>query len=160
MVTSRLPALGPRGEGWVALQAVLFIVAGAAGLTGPAWHGPLRTASVAVGVAFALAGGALAASGIADLRGGLTPYPRPKPGATLVQRGAYARARHPIYGGLILMAFGWGFVTAAPLALAAALLLAAFFDVKSRVEEAWLIEQFPAYEEYRRGTRRLIPWLY
>ncbi|MGH2358403.1 MAG: methyltransferase family protein [Candidatus Limnocylindria bacterium] len=157
---SRLPALGPRGEGWVAAQAVLFIATGLAGLAGPAWTGPMRTVSLVTGVALAAAGGALAGRGVFDLRGGLTPYPRPKADVALVDTGAYTRVRHPIYGGLILVAFGWGLITAAPLALAAALLLGAFFDLKSRREEAWLVERFPGYEAYRRRARRLIPWLY
>lgn len=157
---SWLPALGPRGEGWVLLQSLLFIASGVAGLSGPAWHGPIRIASAVAGAALAIAGFTLAGRGIADLRTGLTPYPRPKADATLIQTGAYAHVRHPIYGGVILVALGWGLITAAPVALAAALVLSAFFDVKSRREEAWLVEQFPAYEAYRRRTRRLLPWVY
>jgi protein-S-isoprenylcysteine O-methyltransferase Ste14 len=155
-----LPSLGPRGEGWVALQALLFLFAGLAGRTGSAWHGPIRIASAITGGALAAAGAALAGLGIAELGAGLTACPRPKPDAPLVQTGVYARARHPIYGGMTLLAAGWGLITAAPVALAAAALLAAFFDVKSRREEAWLGEQFPEYRAYRRRTRRLIPWVY
>jgi protein-S-isoprenylcysteine O-methyltransferase Ste14 len=40
-------------------------------------------------------------------------------------------------------------------------LLAAVFDLKSRREEAWLLERFPEYEEYRERTpHRFVPWLY
>ena len=48
----------------------------------------------------------------------LTPFPEPLPGARLVESGAYRLVRHPIYGGLILGALGWGLLTASPLALA------------------------------------------
>ena len=44
----------------------------------------------------------------------------------------------PIYGGIVIAAFGWGLATASPLALVVALGILAFFDVKSRREEAWL----------------------
>jgi hypothetical protein len=35
-----IPDLGPRGEGWVALQAVLFVAALGTGMAGPFWTGP------------------------------------------------------------------------------------------------------------------------
>jgi len=57
-------------------------------------------------------------------------------------------------------ALGWGLVMASPMALAGAVLLGVFFDLKSRREEAWLVEQFGGYAAYRRRRRRLIPWLY
>ena len=34
---TRLPSLGPRGEGWVAIQVVLFVLLAVAGSAGPAW---------------------------------------------------------------------------------------------------------------------------
>jgi protein-S-isoprenylcysteine O-methyltransferase Ste14 len=44
------------------------------------------------------------------------------------------------------------------LGLAGALLV--FFDLKSRREELWLVDQFDGYAAYRRRTRRLLPWIY
>ena len=90
----------------------------------------------------------------------LTVFPRPREGGRLVETGAYRLVRHPIYGGLILGAFGWGLLTASPVALAGAVVLAAFFDLKSRREEVWLVEQLDGYDRYRDRTRRLLPWLY
>jgi protein-S-isoprenylcysteine O-methyltransferase Ste14 len=115
---------------------------------------------VAAGAVLIAMGGLLAARGVLDLRENLTPYPRPLPGAQLVESGAYGLVRHPIYGGLILGALGWGLATASPLALGGALVLLAFFDLKSRREEIWLAEQFADYGSYRARTRRLLPWLY
>ena len=46
------------------------------------------------------------------------------------------------------------------LTLGWAALLFVLLDVKSRREERWLADRFPAYADYRRRTRRLIPWLY
>jgi protein-S-isoprenylcysteine O-methyltransferase Ste14 len=107
-----------------------------------------------------LIGAVLATRGVVDLREALTPFPHPRPDAPLVEQGAYRLARHPIYGGLVLGAVGWGLITASALALALATVLLAFFDLKSRREEAWLVDRFPAYEAYRRRTRRLIPFVY
>jgi protein-S-isoprenylcysteine O-methyltransferase Ste14 len=155
-----LPDLGRRGEGWFAAQVGLFIAVGAAGSLGPAWTGTVRAATGAVGAVLLCTGGLLALRGLIDLRENLTPFPRPLPGARLVDTGAYRLARHPIYGGLILGALGWGLLTASPAAIGGAAILAVFFDLKSRREEIWLADQFAGYPAYRSRTRRLIPWVY
>ena len=64
----------------------------------------------------------------------------------------YRFVRHPMYGGVIVMAVGWSLATS-PLALPAALGLGVFLELKSRREEAWLQERYPGYEGYRRRTR-------
>ena len=156
---TRLPTLGPRGEGWVLIQGVLLVVVAAAGWSlGPDWSGPLRLAGIVVGIVLITGGIALAVRGAVDLGGALTPLPRPRDDAELVETGAYAFVRHPIYGGLILAAFGWAIVQASIVAVALAVVLAAFLRVKSMREEAWLEQRFPAYAAYRARTRRLIPW--
>jgi protein-S-isoprenylcysteine O-methyltransferase Ste14 len=156
----RLPDLGRRGEGWFVLQLVLFGAIAACGAAGPGWGGWPRLVSTAVGVFLICSGGMLALRGVVDLRENLTPFPRPLTGAHLVDSGAYRLVRHPIYGGLILGATGWGLLTASPLALLGALALAVFFDLKSRREEIWLAEASEDYGTYRARTKRLLPWLY
>ena len=157
---TRLPSLGPRGEGWVLIQGVLLVVVAAAGWSlGPDWSGPLRLAGIVVGIVLIMGGIVLAIRGVVDLGGAMTPLPRPREGAELVETGAYALVRHPIYGGLILAAFGWAIVQASIVAVALAVALAAFFRLKSAREEAWLEQRFPTYVAYRARTRRLIPWL-
>ncbi len=156
----RLPDLGPRGEGWFLVQIVILAGIAAAGLVGPAWSGVPRAVGIVVGAPFVGAGGLLAIRGVADLGVNLTVFPKPREGGRLVETGAYGLVRHPIYGGLILGAFGWGLLAASPVALAGAVVLAAFFDLKSRREEVWLLEQLDGYERYRARTRRLLPWLY
>jgi protein-S-isoprenylcysteine O-methyltransferase Ste14 len=156
----RLPDLGKRGEGWFLLQLVLFAAIAAAGLAGPAWGGAARTAGAVIGAVLVGCGGLLAVRGVVDLRENLTPFPKPLPGARLVDTGAYGLVRHPIYGGLILGAAGWGLFTASPPALILAISLAGFFDLKSRREELWLAEQFAGYAAYRSRTRRMLPWVY
>ena len=142
------------------LQLVLFGAIGASGLEHPAWSGVAGTAGEALGAVLICCGGVLSLRGVLDLRENLTVFPKPLPGAQLVESGAYGLVRHPIYGGLILGAIGWGLVTASPLALLGAMVLAAFFDLKSRREELWLSDQFKDYGAYRSRTRRLLPWIY
>jgi protein-S-isoprenylcysteine O-methyltransferase Ste14 len=156
----KLPDLGRRGEGWVVLQVVLLLAIVGAGFLGPAWDGPARVVGVIAGVAAIAFGLGLVAAGILGLRRQLTAYPRPVPGGRLVEDGVFGLVRHPMYGGGVIVALGWGLAMASPPALVGALFLGAFFDLKSRREEAWLAEQFAAYAAYRRRTRRLIPWVY
>lgn len=155
-----LPSLGPRGEGWVALQVVGLGVAGLTGLLGPMWGGPSRAVSSIAGFAAIVAGLGMATAAMWRLGSSLTPLPAPKAGAVLSERGPYALVRHPIYGGVVLAAFGWGLVTASGAALVAAGALLVFFDLKSRREETWLVERYPDYPAYRSRTRRLLPWIY
>lgn len=158
---TRVPALGPRGEGWVAIQFVLLWLAVAAGVgNNGAWTGDVRAVTTVLGGLLALAGLAFAIRAGLDLGTGLTPFPRPRAGAGLVVGGAYSIVRHPIYTGIILGATGWGLLAASPGALACALALLVLFDLKSRREEAWLTERFPEYGAYRSRTRKLLPFVY
>jgi protein-S-isoprenylcysteine O-methyltransferase Ste14 len=155
-----IPNLGPRGEGWVALQAVLFVAVVATGLAGPTWAGSPRMIGALVGIALITGGVALIGGGIVGLRRQLTAFPRPVADGRLIDDGAFGVVRHPMYGGGLLFALGWGLLTASMATLACAFLLALFFDLKSRREEAWLAEALPDYADYRRRTPRLVPWIY
>ena len=159
-VRRSLPDLGPRGEGWFLIQVAILAAIAVAGLAGPAWSGLPRAAGLVLGAALVGSGGLLVVRGVVDLGGNLTPFPRPRPGGGLVDTGAYRLVRHPIYGGLILAALGWGLATASPGALAGSVVLAGFLDLKSRREETWLAAQLEGYDAYRSRTRRLLPWLY
>ncbi len=156
----RIPDLGRRGEGWVALQAVLFVAVITTGLAGPLWAGPARTVGALAGLAVIGGGIALIVGGVVGLRRQLTAFPRPVEDGSLIEDGAFGLVRHPMYGGGVIVALGWGLVAASLPTLLCALLLALFFDLKSRREEAWLSEAFASYADYRRRTRRLVPWVY
>jgi protein-S-isoprenylcysteine O-methyltransferase Ste14 len=160
VVSPRLPDLGRRGEGWFLLQLVFFGAIAVSGFTGPAWSGSPLAAGIALGGVLICCGGILSMRGVLDLRENLTPFPKPLDNARLVETGAYRLVRHPIYGGLILGAMGWGLIRAAPVGLLGAVALAVFFDLKSRREEIWLSERYREYPAYRNRTRRLLPWIY
>jgi len=104
---SRLPSLGPRGEGWLLLQLLLLlaIVAAAMAFPLPVDSSVQQTARV-VGLVILVVGLIVFGLGIVTLGSSLSPLPAPMPSAELVERGIYRFIRHPIYTGLILAALG------------------------------------------------------
>ena len=154
---------GSRGEWYVVAQGALFllVVFGPRHLPGgtlwPIW---LSEAAFMVGIALLVAGALMGLSAVFGLGKNLTPLPYPKDGAPFIQSGAYALVRHPIYASAIQLGLGYAFLVHGTLTLAYAVLLFAFFDVKSRREERWLVERHPAYADYQRSVRRLIPFVY
>jgi protein-S-isoprenylcysteine O-methyltransferase Ste14 len=159
---TRVPSLGRRGEGWLLLQIILLwgvVAAGVYGFLNPAWDGGLRLAAAAVGVILLALGARQIWRGSRDLGSNMTPLPRPVDDATLIESGIYARVRHPIYGGIIVAALGWGLLAASPIGILLAAVLVPLFWLKSSVEERWLAERFPSYPDYRRRTRRFIAWI-
>ena len=158
--SSRLPSLGRRGEGWVALQVALLAAALVAGLLGAAWPREASRWLAAAGGLAALVGAGLLVGGGAGLGRQLTPFPKPVADGELRQRGVYRLVRHPMYGGALLVMLAWALVSS-PLALLPLGLAGAFLDAKRRREEAWLVEQHPGYAEYRRHVRRrFIPFVW
>jgi protein-S-isoprenylcysteine O-methyltransferase Ste14 len=156
---------GERGEWYVVVQFVLFVLIGVGPRTLPGlppWPAEVTLPARILGTALMIAGAALAPWGLAALGGNLSVLPAPKDCAELVSRGPYRIVRNPIYSGLILGAFGWGLWLASWLTLAYAVALFVLFDAKSRIEERWLAEKFgEAYTRYQRsGVRKLIPWVY
>jgi protein-S-isoprenylcysteine O-methyltransferase Ste14 len=158
----RLPALGPHGEGWVALQFLLLTAVALSALAGRGWPDALRVPAVVVGVSLMALGVALVLAGAAHLGSAAwTPLPRPRSGSQLAEHGVHARARHPMYGGAILVAAGWSTIFASVAGAVLTVLLVLFFELKSRREETLLAERAADYAEYRRRTpRRFLPWLY
>ena len=150
---------GKRGEWYVIIQALIFLLLifgpGAASQTGSA-----RPITSAGGALLLLAGLILAVAGTYNLGKNLTPLPFPKDNAEFIASGAYRLVRHPIYGGIAIMAFGWSLWLHNWLKLIYAVLLFVFFIVKSHREEAWLMVKFPAYAVYKKSVRRLIPYLF
>jgi protein-S-isoprenylcysteine O-methyltransferase Ste14 len=155
---TKLPGLGPRGEGWVLLQGLLIVLVAAAGWSlGPDWSGAVGIATALVGLAAMVAGLVLAVRGARDLGTALTPLPRPAETGTLVESGVYRFVRHPIYGGVILLAVGWALLRASGIAIGLAVLLAAVLWLKSLREERWLEGRFPGYPAYRSRTGWFVP---
>ena len=89
----------------------------------------------------------------------LTPHPMPGKNAVLVTDGLYRFVKHPIYSGLILLAFGLtiagGFFPHSIFFIALVLLL----NYKARFEEKLLASTYAGYAEYSKKTGRFIPRL-
>ena len=81
-------------------------------LVGVGWPHGWMPWMAALAFALMLLGLALLVLGSVELGDALTPFPRPRDGSTLSVGGVYARARHPIYGGAILLAAGWALIFA------------------------------------------------
>lgn len=84
------------------------------------------------------------------------------PGHHLIETGPYRRVRHPSYTGLLLAFFGTGLFLNNWLALGILMLPICRAVVhRIRIEEAVLEKAFgSSYGEYRRRTKRLIPFIW
>ncbi len=79
----------------------------------------------------------------------------------LIRGGPYAIVRHPIYSGFLLAFFGTALETGEYRALLG--LAVAFYGwrMKSLMEERFMSEQFgPAYSDYKRRVKALIPFVW
>ncbi len=139
----------------------LLLVIAVVGVIGRGgWEGRAQVAVALVGALALLGGLVLAAMALTGLGPALTAVPEPLKGQTLRTDGVYAVVRHPIYGGLMLMALGFSLQTT-PWALAPTAALAVVLDLKRRVEEDFLTVTYRGYPAYRRTVpKALIPYLW
>lgn len=126
----------------------------------PEWSRVFQTGSTIVGGIMLTAGVILATAGTSHLGRNLTPFICPKANSILLEQGAYRLVRHPIYSGILLIAFGWGLWVHGWLTLCYGLILFIIFDLKSRREEEILRRAFPGYAAYSLRVKRLIPFIY
>lgn len=154
---------GKRGEWYVIVQFVLFalIATGSRLWPQPAWPRSAVPIVGLLGLALMGAGAALAAWGLVALgRNNLTALPYPKDEATLIVDGPYRIVRNPIYSGLLLGSAGLGLWRHSWPTLLLTVALFVLFDLKTRREQTWLAERFPAYCEYQQRVKKLLPWIY
>jgi protein-S-isoprenylcysteine O-methyltransferase Ste14 len=148
-----------RGGGWVLGQFALMAAALAGSFVG-GWPQNLEDTFDAIGAVLVVAGAALTTWAARALGSSLTCFPKPRERGRLVETGPYRFSRHPIYSGGIYFFVGWGLWTS-PVAFGLALALAVWWAFKARVEERFLSERFPGYDDYRRRTAwRLLPGIY
>jgi protein-S-isoprenylcysteine O-methyltransferase Ste14 len=158
---THLPALGKRGEGWVAGQLLLIAAVFLSALVGRSWAGGYAVAALSVGGVLLALGLVLLAWAGLRLGSSLTPFPAPRTDQSVQTTGPYGLVRHPMYGGGILIALGWSIVFATIVGLVLTLALGVFLDLKARREEVWLRERLDGYDDYRAGTpHKLLPFVY
>ena len=137
------------------------------------WHenadwGVLSSRFVPRDHAWAVAGAVLTCVGVAIaiwartiLGGNWSGLVTVKQDHTLVRTGPYTVVRHPIYSGLTLAILGTALAIGEWRALVAAAVVFVMFLAKSRTEERFMTEEFGReYEDYRRETNALIPFIF
>ena len=140
--------------GLVAVQALLFLAVAVTALL-PAW-GPMLWQSLWAGLALVLVGSAGVLVSGRELGGSLTPSPVPNRHG-LAAVGLYRWVRHPMYSALVVICLGVAVGSGKWLTYAAVVALAAFFEVKTRVEESYLMEAYDGYAEYAARTGKFVP---
>jgi protein-S-isoprenylcysteine O-methyltransferase Ste14 len=155
---------GLRGEYWVIAQGVLLFCFAILpneqpsfiNIDLPVWN----YVSLGLTVVFGVGAMILLGRSLFDLGQNLTPLPHPRDDGQLVQTGSYSLMRHPLYSGVILLAFTYASWQMSWVHFLGSIALLIFFDAKARKEEVWLTEKFPAYSTYRTSVKKLIPWIY
>ncbi|MDD4872941.1 MAG: isoprenylcysteine carboxylmethyltransferase family protein [Kiritimatiellae bacterium] len=154
---------GARGEWFVVVQIVFMglVFLGPRTVAGqPAWRFPFPQVCMLVGGALMVMGGVLFVAGLVRIGRRLTPLPYPKDKTELIQTGAFALVRHPMYGGGLIFCLGWALYIHGWLTLGYVVGLFVSLDMKARREEKWLTEKFPEYVAYRQRVRKFIPFVY
>ena len=90
----------------------------------------------------------------------VTPNPYPKEHYTLKTTGLYSLIRHPIYFSVLLMFTGSMLILNSFYSLLLIPPLFVFLTQKIKFEEKHLSQKFPGYIEYKRITRKIIPYIY
>lgn len=146
------------------LMAVAFVFLFTGWLRyGPlAWRFAPASSRVAwLGFALTLAGAALAVWARIFLGRNWSGTVTIKQDHHLVRRGPYAFVRHPIYSGILLALLGTAIAFGEVRGLAGVGAALGGFLLKSRLEEAFLAEQFGAeYARYRREVRAFLPFVW
>ncbi len=150
----------PRAHGFhrfFAFEALLALIL----VNADAWFEDPLSARQCVSWALLLASITLAAHGFHLLRIAGRPRGSLEDTTELVSRGAYRWIRHPLYGSLLLLA--WGAFLKDVSVVSGGLVVAAsgFLVTTARVEEAENVRKFGApYTAYMRRTKMFLPFLF
>jgi protein-S-isoprenylcysteine O-methyltransferase Ste14 len=113
------------------------------------------------GSVLVVGGAALVIAAFRLLRRNLRAHPKPAGSATLVTTWPFSFTRNPVYLGLLVMAIGWSLWQQSLFAGALTLLLHWVLEIKIRLEEFYLRQQFgAAYVEYMARVPRFLPLRY
>ena len=82
-------------------------------------------------------------------------------GQRLVTDGVYSLIRHPLYLGEIARNLGFTLILSSLYGFGIVLVGSLFLPIRIQIEERMLLEEFgQKYDEYRRRTKKLIPYIY
>lgn len=95
-----------------------------------------------------------------DIKGGFSPNIEKQENHALVTNGVYSLVRHPLYLSVLLLVIAAAIMLTAVWAWVFILATVAGVLARIRVEERFLLEHFPEYQEYCKKTWHLVPWIY
>jgi protein-S-isoprenylcysteine O-methyltransferase Ste14 len=122
---------------------------------------PMSAATAYTGLTLTIAGVAFTIWARFYLGSNWSGRPTIKEGHTLIRSGPYAVVRHPIYSGISLGLLGTAIAQGKLGSLIGTVLILIAFKVKSRLEEAFMMEQFgAAYVRYKEQVKGLIPFVW
>jgi protein-S-isoprenylcysteine O-methyltransferase Ste14 len=164
---SRVKAVA-EAQGWEAsLKYKLPTILGAVLLWRPVNLGPLQMVITPRDDMTAIAGAILCIAGLGiaiwarrTLAGNWSSNVTFKQGHELIKTGPYRFARHPIYTGLLLMAFGTALANGRISSWLGLLLFFNGFWIKLKMEEAVMLQHFPdQYPAYRKEVKAIVPFV-
>ena len=146
------------GSKWVLAQFIILLFIG---LSVAFLGGSPQASTTIIAVVLFVAGQGMAVAAALKMREYISAHPAPAPGAKLLADGIYGQVRHPMYGGVLLMAAAFAVFDLNLVAAALTLLLGVVFYGKSSYEEGLLAATFLGYADYmQRVPRRFIPWVF
>lgn len=146
------------GSRWVLAQFVILVFIG---LAVAFLGGSPQAVTTIIAVVLFVAGQGMAVAAALKMREYISAHPAPAPGAKLLADGIYGHVRHPMYGGVLLMAGAFAVFDLNVLAAALTVVLGVVFYGKSSYEEGLLAATFLGYSDYmQRVPRRFIPWVF
>lgn len=110
-----------------------------------------------VGAVPMVLGALLAGGAVLQHRFKVKILPSPREEGHLITGGFYKLVRHPIYAGLLYLAFGFALYDQSFYKLLISFLLFILFELKAGYEEALLEEKYPAYAQYKLNTGKFFP---
>ena len=145
-----------RGYFYVAVQFLLIALL----FTAPRQaepYGAISDLIGIVGVGVIALGAIILVTSFVRLGKSLTANPVPKDDGVLVTSGLYGRVRHPIYFGLLVLAFGGVLDAGWWPQIIIALMLYFLLNIKAQFEEDLLRQKYPEYKAYALKTPRFFP---
>ena len=95
-----------------------------------------------------------------SMRKQFSVFPEPKPSRSLIRSGPYRFIRHPMYTALLIWSLGRVLFLFTTTNLFGFLGLTTILALKIQHEEKLLSKSFKDYDDYRKTTKRLVPFLY
>lgn len=147
-----------RGGLWVLVQ--WFLMGGILALAPLTPGSESGLVARVIAILLIVTGSAFGIAGAVTMGRVRTIYPEPPEHSRLIRHGIYSLVRHPIYTSLIILSFGWSLAWSSIAGILASVVMLLFLMAKSCDEERRLKKRFAEYEDYKKTTKRLIPWIY